>query len=165
MRTRNLLLAAAASAAAMMTSTSASAALYVFNITGPQSIIFSLNSSPTPSVVSPGAFFRMDGVTGTVNGVSSTFNLGFGSSSYSNNFGFLNPTVGTGFLTTGLQLYTGTEAAPTFKLGTFQSREGYSFSITSAVPEPGTWVMMLFGIGAIGAAMRYRRRNVKVSFA
>ena len=149
----------------MMTSTSASAALYVFNITGPQSIIFSLNSSPTPSVVSPGAFFRMDGVTGTVNGVSSTFNLGFGSSSYSNNFGFLNPTVGTGFLTTGLQLYTGTEAAPTFKLGTFQSREGYSFSITSAVPEPGTWVMMLFGIGAIGAAMRYRRQNVKVSFA
>ncbi|MBW8296167.1 MAG: PEPxxWA-CTERM sorting domain-containing protein [Sphingopyxis sp.] len=31
-------------------------------------------------------------------------------------------------------------------------------SISSAVPEPGTWAMMLVGFGVIGAAMRNRRR-------
>lgn len=36
----------------------------------------------------------------------------------------------------------------------------------SAVPEPGTWAMMIFGFGAIGGFMR-RRRNVttRVTFA
>ena len=28
-----------------------------------------------------------------------------------------------------------------------------------AVPEPGTWAMMLFGFGGIGVAMRTRRRR------
>ena len=29
----------------------------------------------------------------------------------------------------------------------------------SAVPEPGTWAMMLIGFGAIGATIRFRRRQ------
>nr|WP_314441485.1 PEPxxWA-CTERM sorting domain-containing protein [uncultured Sphingomonas sp.] len=32
--------------------------------------------------------------------------------------------------------------------------------VTAAVPEPGTWAMMLLGFGAIGAAMRRRRRPI-----
>jgi hypothetical protein len=35
---------------------------------------------------------------------------------------------------------------------------------TSAVPEPATWAMMLVGFGAVGGAMR-RRRRVAVHFA
>lgn len=35
---------------------------------------------------------------------------------------------------------------------------------TNAVPEPATWAMMLAGFGAMGVAMR-RRRKVAVSFA
>jgi hypothetical protein len=38
--------------------------------------------------------------------------------------------------------------------------ESANFSITSAVPEPGTWGMMLIGFGAVGYGMRRRRRNV-----
>ena len=34
-----------------------------------------------------------------------------------------------------------------------------------AVPEPATWAMMLVGFGAIGGALRYRRRKTSVSFA
>ncbi|MBD8472441.1 MULTISPECIES: FxDxF family PEP-CTERM protein [unclassified Sphingomonas] len=35
----------------------------------------------------------------------------------------------------------------------------------SAVPEAGTWAIMLFGIGGIGASMRVRRRQAKVAYA
>lgn len=31
---------------------------------------------------------------------------------------------------------------------------------TSPVPEPGTWAMMLFGFGALGASLRVRRRRL-----
>ncbi|MES2291653.1 MAG: PEPxxWA-CTERM sorting domain-containing protein [Pseudomonadota bacterium] len=34
----------------------------------------------------------------------------------------------------------------------------------SAVPEPTTWAMLLFGFGAIGAAMRRQSKVVRVSF-
>lgn len=34
-----------------------------------------------------------------------------------------------------------------------------------AVPEAETWAMMLIGFGMLGAAMRYGRKNVAISFA
>ena len=37
--------------------------------------------------------------------------------------------------------------------------------IGGAVPEPATWAMMLAGFGAVGGAMRYRRRKTTASFA
>jgi hypothetical protein len=38
-------------------------------------------------------------------------------------------------------------------------------SPTAAVPEPATWLMMIFGFGLVGGAMRYRQRQpAKVSF-
>ena len=43
---------------------------------------------------------------------------------------------------------------------------GFSGVVTfaPAIPEPGTWLLMILGFGAIGGAMRYRRRkNVSVS--
>ena len=37
-------------------------------------------------------------------------------------------------------------------------------TFTPGVPEPGVWLLMILGFGAIGGIMRYRRRdNVKVS--
>lgn len=39
-----------------------------------------------------------------------------------------------------------------------------SYLLIDAVPEPSTWLMMLFGFGAVGFAMR-RKQNVRVSFA
>jgi hypothetical protein len=37
--------------------------------------------------------------------------------------------------------------------------------VAGNVPEPATWAMMIAGFGFVGGAMRYRRRNLAVSFA
>lgn len=37
--------------------------------------------------------------------------------------------------------------------------------IGSAVPEPATWAMMIFGFGMVGSAMRRRQEKVRVAFA
>ena len=34
-----------------------------------------------------------------------------------------------------------------------------NISVNAAVPEPGTWAMMLIGFGAMGVSMRRRRRT------
>lgn len=38
-------------------------------------------------------------------------------------------------------------------------------SLAAAVPEPGTWAMMILGFALAGGALRSRRRKVSVSFA
>lgn len=38
-------------------------------------------------------------------------------------------------------------------------------ALSSAVPEPATWLMMILGFGFVGGAMRYRKRSTSVSFA
>ncbi|UUR08953.1 PEPxxWA-CTERM sorting domain-containing protein [Sphingomonas glaciei] len=35
-------------------------------------------------------------------------------------------------------------------------------AVTTAVPEPGTWALMLVGFGAVGGAMRRRRRETVI---
>lgn len=38
-------------------------------------------------------------------------------------------------------------------------------TLAPPVPEPATWAMMLVGFGTIGASIRYRRRETKITFA
>lgn len=74
----------------------------------------------------------------------------------------------------GAQLFTGPTSAPVLTFGTFDlsstPRNGgdpvqpltyrvtISDSAVSAVPEPATWTMMICGFGAIGGALRRRKR-------
>jgi hypothetical protein len=63
-------------------------------------------------------------------------------------------------------LFSGPASSPTFNLGTFTLSGGFtagpatltiSQAAVAAVPEPGTWALMLIGFGAIGVSMRRRR--------
>ncbi len=38
-------------------------------------------------------------------------------------------------------------------------------ALAAAVPEPGTWAMMILGFGLAGGALRFRRRKTSVAFA
>ncbi len=46
----------------------------------------------------------------------------------------------------------------------WEFRDTFSPVGAAAVPEAATWMMMIAGFGLVGAAMRYRRRTVRVSF-
>ena len=54
--------------------------------------------------------------------------------------------------------------APARGIGAFKQLK-FGGLMASAVPEPGTWAMMLIGFGAIGASMRRRRSNVAGTLA
>jgi hypothetical protein len=43
---------------------------------------------------------------------------------------------------------------------TYNVAAKYADKIMTSVPEPQTWAMMILGFGAVGAAMRTRRRNL-----
>jgi hypothetical protein len=66
------------------------------------------------------------------------------------------------------QFSDGTSAQVTFSGDVNSTDRFYTFNstpITTAVPEPATWAMMLLGFGMVGATARYRRRNSAVRFA
>jgi hypothetical protein len=72
------------------------------------------------------------------------------------NFSFVNPlSTGTQNLNTASS-YECDNCAP-YRFVTAGSVS--SAAVVSAVPEPGTWGMMLIGFGAVGVGMRRRRRN------
>jgi hypothetical protein len=75
----------------------------------------------------------------------------------------------TGFTDT-TQTYTGPSGNEPFQLVYGEccgapADLAISLPLTSAVPEPATWALMLFGVGAIGATMRLGRRQDPVQAA
>lgn len=47
----------------------------------------------------------------------------------------------------------------------FETAPYQAIAATASVPEPAVWTMLIVGFGAIGGAVRYRRRTVRVAFS
>ncbi len=58
----------------------------------------------------------------------------------------------------GIFSFDGTHPTAPVQEALFRSINS-QFALTAAIPEPGTWLMMIAGFGAIGASLRRRRRH------
>lgn len=150
------------------------AATYLFDLdqcttsacttTNAQVAAFSLPSSPAVSGSSAGNWFFIDDVPMTYNGSAQVYDVAF----YAEPIGGLEIYTGSTSILfaesqfSDEQVYTGAESAPTFVPGTYllqatNAGPYYRLSITDAVPEPATWLMMILGFGGVGVALRRQR--------
>jgi hypothetical protein len=162
----------AASCAALMSASSASAAEIFFDFVSSDNQVedfsFTLDENPTPDIVFS-QDFRINNVDVlTPTGIVTT------------NIGFFETGIGGGLeavplasiptlVLFGPQVFQGTINNPTFAPGSFEffnqttSLGVLTLSrVNSAVPEPGTWMLMILGFGAIGAMMRRKQSTAKL---
>jgi hypothetical protein len=133
-----------------------------FTLTGPGNIYtFSIDSSPVPDEVVNGEYFQVDNILVNINDqFGQTSDIRFFNSSDGGGIIFIDIPVGAA----GDQLYTGAEASPIFRTGTFNllrlNTTPFTLTIapeSSPVPEPGT--LALLGTGALAALGSLRRRR------
>lgn len=164
MKTTKWLLASLTMAGSLSLSSAASAAPLLFSFTGIPGISpnfsFKIDSNPLPY-----------GATSTSFQAIIFDNVGYDSGAKWAKF--YSASLGGGFGDyMGAQLYSGHPLSPTLLTGVFaltstsKSPRGTPTvsAVTAAVPEPGTWAMMLVGFGLVGGAARYRRRSTTLAY-
>ncbi len=168
-----LISAALAGVLATMTAAPASAATFLFELSGGRNVTFQLDTSaPSSSQTFFGEQSVFTNVNGTVNGTNATIpTISFGTGVFavlSINAPGLDFTQFAG----GGPLFAGTGSAPVFSAGTFQLTNPFFPTSNStlviseqvaAVPEPATWALMLLGFGFLGGALRAAKRQQKVT--
>jgi hypothetical protein len=155
-----------AGAAAWALAGPARAERYDFTLTGDYIAHFRLDSSPVVSDPDPDRFRVLD-VAGSFAGVAGWRNLSFfvlgasGGMTIWQADGSGEPLI-IDMDSMGPQVFTGPTEAPTFQPGHYDfggvgADAGKSMQLhIAAVPEPGTWLMMLAGAAMLGFAARPR---------
>ncbi len=133
---------------------------------------FSLPASPTPSVFDLDNFFEIPNITTTAGGETVSGPVHFFVDADGGGASWTNADL------SGPQLFTGTTDSPTFSLGSFDLSGTYDLGdgstpisgtltisqgmpVSTAIPEPGSW--LLLGTGAIASLGSVRRRIFSVS--
>jgi hypothetical protein len=169
-----------ASAAVFTMADPARAELYDFKVTGDYVAHFQIDSSPVVSAGDHPGYFRVLNVAGTFAGIVGSRNVSFYEAPATGGgmaIWQFDPLVryDTEMAVVGAQVFTGPIDAPTFLLGSYDftgavgAVDGKSVQLLiSAVPEVDTWLMMIAGIGILGAAARVRnskRASARFSLA
>lgn len=164
---KRLLTHIAATTALFAAATGAQAGTYQFSLTGDYTASWQLQSNPIPDDSADGVGFVLwdvDGFPDAALGVADVF---FWEGSFGGGLQIDDYYGGSVLVSTeGPQLYTGTNANPVFKLGTFALTEyngsgSYTLTVTdvTAVPEPASIALMLGGLGLVGTAATRRRKT------
>lgn len=136
--------------------------------TGAQSFTFNLDSQPAPLSSMPFQFTaRVQNFTR--NGVAQSALTSFEFYTDLNFGGLYSLNIGS---FSGPQLFSGPASAPTLLTGRFTLFDGplgssgvlNVTSVVAAVPEPGTWAMMIVGVGLAGSVVRRRKIITRVSY-
>jgi hypothetical protein len=155
-------------AAALAATFTAHADTLTFSSAG-TTFTFTLPSSPVPSASSAGVGFEVDGVTASGPSGTQSIDVAF----YDNpgsviNGGFGYAGFGSVDFSSGPQVFTGTEADPSFLTGVFNlidTSTGAQTTLTitgdSPVPEPSTFALL--GTGILGLAGATRRKFSSLS--
>jgi|GEM_PF-4429048 len=155
---------AAGALAACLAAGGAGAAVLDFSYTrGPLvASSWTMSSTPAPLSFSPGVetTIGVDHGVETVVGVATPIAaVQFYSTAVIGGF-----FIGSGVGDYGLgALYSGSEAHPTFLVGTYHGVTGGTLTVTdapTAVPEPFTWYLMMIGFSALGLVLRVRRSEL-----
>jgi hypothetical protein len=112
-------------------------------------------------------------IAGTVYRIAYSIESDAGPGTVAVNFGSATPNTGGTNTTTGRDDFathfffaTATSASTVLSV---QLSNGSYFNLdnisVTAVPEAGTWAMLMIGFGAAGVSLRTRRRSAKVAFA
>ena len=147
-----------------------------FTLTGSRNATFTLDDSipdsfSSSSLVGNQIFFNA--VAGNFGGTAGIADISFGTNLVAD-LNILSSNLGQTQLSVlgGGDLFTGSASNPVFTTGTFSLSGGFTagaatLTITraavAAVPEPGTWAMMLVGFGAMGVSLRRRRKPVTIA--
>jgi len=139
---------------------------YQFTLTGDYTANWQLDSSAIPDDYDIGSGIVYWDVTGFPDAAAGVADVYFWVGDFGGGLQ-INDFYGGDYAlvsTEGPQLFTGSEAAPTFKLGTFALTQylgsgNYTLTVTnlSAVPEPATIAMLLGGLGVVGFTARRRQ--------
>ena len=149
----------------------ANAAIYQFNLTGDYTANWQLDSTVVPEDFLDKGFFMVTAEGEFPGAVSELAWVTFYNARYKGGLEIYDY-IGNKLLlvTDGPQLYTGSESAPTFRLGTFgmtEARNSGNFTLMvtdlsagpSPVPEPATGAMLLGGLGLMYAFRKRRHGN------
>jgi len=163
----------AAVAAMLLSAGVANAGLYQFDLSGDYTASWQLDSAVALDYSLPGLGFGVADVAGSFPGsLVDRAEITFYNAAIGGGMEIDDYYTGTFLLVTdGPQLYTGSESAPVFRLGTFGMTEvpglgsgRYTLTVTdldaapapSDVPEPATAALLLGGLGLLYASRKRR---------